>query len=356
MRCESKVDHFYTKHLSVVTSRSVYVQEAWDMENTEPGKTNDNVLIRDLRKSDLNDILSLFPMCFAKEFEISGFDPDHQAAMINRVFGRTGKLMLGLLRLCGKEPVKLLVAEADGKIVGTTMIENRGKSGYISSVMVHPDYRRRGIATGLMTTALNYLRRRENVKAILDVNSTNAPARSVYVKLGFKAFEHFTYFVGETNSMHVQENASGAKIREFQKDDLDQVYNLIEASEDPNSLRIFDFTKKDLKTPFLQRMLHFGTQKKLVALLGSRIVGYVEAAYTTPKEVGRINSVHVNSEDRSLGIEKLLIEAANKEIAEGGVRRIRVTVPTAKQGLIEAVKDLGLREVLVMDVMVAEFQ
>jgi ribosomal protein S18 acetylase RimI-like enzyme len=326
------------------------------MGNTELQKTNGNVLIRDLRKSDLSDLLDLFPMCFVKEFEISGFDPDRLADMVNRAFGITGRLILGLLRLLGKEPVKLLVAEADGKIVGTTMIENRRKSGYISTVMVHPDYRRRGIATGLMTTALNYLRRREAAKAILDVISTNASARNVYVKLGFKTFERFAYFIRETNSMNVQENASRVKIREFQKNDLDQVYNLIKASENPNSLRIFDFTKKDLKTPFLQRMLHAATQKKLVALLGSRIVGYVEAAYTTPKEVGRINSVHVKSEDRSLGIEKLLLEAAIKEIAEGSVGRIRVTVPTAKQELIEAVKDLGFREVLVMDLMVAEFQ
>jgi hypothetical protein len=65
------------------------------MENLELGKTNDNVLIRDFRKSDLNALLYLFPMCFAKEFEISGFDPDHVADMVNRAFGRTGTLILG---------------------------------------------------------------------------------------------------------------------------------------------------------------------------------------------------------------------------------------------------------------------
>jgi ribosomal protein S18 acetylase RimI-like enzyme len=326
------------------------------METPELGKTNDNVLIRDLRKSDLNELLALYPMCFADEFEVSGFDPDHIADMVNRAFGRTGTLILGLLRLCGKEPVRFLVAEADGKIVGTTMINNRGKSGYISSVMVHPDYRRRGIATRLMTDALSYVRRRKKARAVLHVDSTNASAKSVYVKLGFKAFEHLAYFVRETNSVHVPENASGVKIREFQKDDLDQVYNLIRASEDSNSLRIFDFTRKDLKTPFLQRMFRFATQKKLVAVLGSRIVGYAEATYTTPKEAGRIGSISVRIDDRSLGIEKLLIEAANNEIAEGGVGRIRITVPTAKQELMETVKDLGFREVLVMDAMVAEFQ
>jgi ribosomal protein S18 acetylase RimI-like enzyme len=326
------------------------------METPELGKTNDNVLIRDLRKSDLNELLALYPMCFADEFEVSGFDPDHIADMVNRAFGRTGTLILGVLRLCGKEPVRFLVAEADGKIVGTTMINNRGKSGYISSVMVHPDYRRRGIATRLMTDALSYVRRRKKARAVLQVDSTNTSAKSVYVKLGFKAFEHLAYFVRETNSVHVPENASGVKIREFQKDDLDQVYNLIRASEDSNSLRIFDFTRKDLKTPFLQRMFRFATQKKLVAVLGSRIVGYAEATYTTPKEAGRIGSISVRIDDRSLGIEKLLIEAANNEIAEGGVGRIRITAPTAKQELMETVKDLGFREVLVMDAMVAEFQ
>jgi ribosomal-protein-alanine N-acetyltransferase len=326
------------------------------MEDAEVGKTDGNVLIRDLRKSDLSDLLGLFPMCFAEEFEISGFDPDRLTDMVNRVFGRTGTLILGLLRLFGKEPVKLLVAEAGGRVVGTTIVNNRGKSGYISSVMVHPDNRRKGIATRLMTNALNYIRRRKKARAVLHVDSRNVSARNVYVKLGFKTFEHLAYFVGEPNSLHVQKNVSGVKIREFQRDDLDQVYNLIRASEDQNSLRIFDFTKKDLKTPFLQRMFRFSTQKKLVAVRDSRIIGYAEAAYTTPKEAGRIGSISVNSEDRSLGIEKLLIEAANNEIAKGGVRRIRIAVPTAKRELMETVKDLGFSEVLVMDAMVAEFQ
>jgi hypothetical protein len=98
------------------------------MENTELGKPNVNVLIRDLRKSNLNDLLGLLPMCFAKEFEISGFDPDHTADMVNRAFGKTGTFILGLLWLLGKEPGKFLIAEADGKIVGTTFVNNRGKS------------------------------------------------------------------------------------------------------------------------------------------------------------------------------------------------------------------------------------
>jgi len=326
------------------------------MENRELGKTNEKVLIRDLRKSDLSYLMDLFPKCFTKEFEISGYDPDHMADMFHRGFGITGSLVLGLLRFFGKEPVKFLVAETGGRIVGTTIVSPQEKSGFISSVMVHPDYRRKGIATKLMTSALNYVRRKKKVRAVLHVDSTNASAISVYVKLGFKAFEHSAYFVGKTDSMHVRENTSTVKIRRFQKEDLDQVYDLIESSEDPNNLRIFEITKKNLKTPFLERIFHFGTRKQLVAVLGGKIVGYAEAAYTTPKEAGRISSIHVNPEDRSLGIEKLLIEAARNEIAKARVGRIRITVPTTNLELMQTVNNLGFKEALVMDAMVAEFQ
>jgi ribosomal protein S18 acetylase RimI-like enzyme len=276
--------------------------------------------------------------------------------MVNRGFGITGSLIIGLLRFFGKEPLKFLVADTGGRVVGTTIVELRERSGYIFSVMVHPDYRRKGIATSLMTSALNYIRRKKKVRAVLHVDSTNASAISIYAKLGFKAFEHSAYFVGETDSVHVQENTSRVRIRKFQKEDLNQVYSLIESSEESNNLRIFDFTKKNLKTPFLQRIFHFATRKQLVAVLGSRIVGYAEAAYATPKEAGRIGSIRVNPQDRSLGIEKLLIEVARNEIAKAGVGRIRITVPTTNQELMQTVNNLGFKEALVMDAMVAEFQ
>ena len=324
------------------------------MENSRLGKKSDHVLIRDFRRSDLSDLLDLFPMCIAGEFEISSFDPDHIALMVNRVFGRTGRLIMRLLQLFGKEPMKFLVAEADCRIVGTSIINAQGRFGYISAVMVHPDYRRKGIATKLMTNALNYLRRRGSERAVLHVVSTNTAAISVYVGLGFKAFEHSVYFVREMDSVQMLEPTSGLKIREFQRKDLDQVYSLVRASESPDHLRIFDFSKKNLKTPFLQRMLRFSSRGKLVALLGERLVGYVEAAYTTPKETGGISSIYVSSEGRSLGVLRLLIEAACNEIVEGGVRRIRIAVPVARQELSETLTSLGFKEALPIDAMVVE--
>jgi len=320
----------------------------------ETGRKKGNVLIRDFRKSDLDDLLRLLPVSNAEEFKVTGFDPDHTRDMINRLYGWGGRFLLGLLRLFGKQPMKFLVAEADGKLVGTTIVDDRGKAGSISVVMVHPDYRRRGIATRLMTGALDFVRRRRKFRAVLGVMSTNTAAKDLYVKLGFKTFEHAVYFVGEVDSLRVSKDIDGVEVRPFRKGDLDEVYELVVVSEDPARLKIYDFTKKDLRTPFLRRLFSFATQMKLVAVYDGKIVGYAEASYTTPNEVGRIGFIHVNAEGRSVGVEKMLVNAGRCEIEKAGVNRFRVVIPSTRQELMDAVKDLGFKEALSIDGMVKE--
>jgi ribosomal protein S18 acetylase RimI-like enzyme len=324
------------------------------MEKTELDKTRDNVLIRDFRKSDLNDLLDLLPRCFGKEFDVTGLDTDHVRDMVNRAFGKTGRLFLGLLRLTGKEPIKFLVAEINSKVVGTTIVNNRGELGYITTVMVHPDYRRKGIATRLMKNAIAYVRRKRMRRAILHVDSTNIAAVGVYTKMGFRPFERIAYLIRETDPLSGFEDTNKIKTRPIQKDDLDEVYNLIRASEDPNRLRIFDFSKKNLRTPFLQRLLHFSTQKKIVAVNDGKIVGYAETSYTTPKEAGSISSIQAVAQNRSSEIERALISAGINEIRKGGASRIRIVVASMKQGLIEKLENMGFRESLVMDGMFIE--
>lgn len=324
------------------------------MKEGELDATKDRVLLRDFRKSDLNDLLDLFPRCFAKEFEVTGFDPDHMRSMVNRAFGRTGRLFLGLLRLFGREPMRFLVAEVDGKVVGTTIVNSRGKVGYISSVMVHPDCRRQGLATRLLKDATAHIQRKRMRRAVLHVDSTNTPAIDLYAKLGFRSFEHIAHLIGETTSLSAVEDTDEIKTRPVQKDDFDEVYNLMRASEDPNRLKIFDFSKDNLKTPFLQRLLRFSTQKKIVAILDGKIVGYAETSYTTPKQAGSISSIHAVAQNRSSEVERVLISAGIKEIRKGGANRIRVPVSSVKHEFIEALKSLGFRESLAMDGMFIE--
>ena len=318
------------------------------------GRKMDDFLVRDFRESDLDDLLFLLPVSNAEEFRVTGFDPDHVRDLVNRWYGWGGRFLLGLLRLFGKQPMKFLVAEVEGKLVGTTIVADSGKAGSISVVMVHPDFRRRGIATRLMTTALDYCRRKKKVKAILGVLSTNAPAKDLYVKLGFSTFEHSVYFVGESGSLSSPQDVVGVEIKPFRNGDLDEVYELIVFSEDPIRMKIYDFGKRNLKTSFIRRLFGFANEMKLVAVFDGKIVGYAEASYTTPNELGRIGFVHANAEGAKLGVEKTLVNAARCEIEKAGVKRFRAVVPMTRLGLIETVKSLGFKEALTVDGMVLE--
>lgn len=308
----------------------------------------DAVSIRDFHKSDLSDLLDLLPKCFAKEFEITGFDSAHMRDVINRAYGMTGRLLLGTSRLFGKEPIRFLVADLENRIVGTTMVNSEGRIGYISAVMVSPDYRRRGIATTLVKSANEHIQGRRMDRAVLHAVSTNAPAIGVYSKIGFEPFEQIVHLVGDSASIPAQADADGVEIRPFRGRDLDEVYNLTRASQEPNHLRILGLSKKQLKIPFWLRLFHFSTQKRIVAVKDGKIIGSVVAAYTTPKEAGNISSIQVRPEDRSQGIEKALVTAATNEIKKGGVSRILATVPISRQELIDVLKSLGFKETMVL--------
>jgi L-amino acid N-acyltransferase YncA len=68
--------------------------------------------------------------------------------------------------------------------------------------------------------------------------------------------------------------------------------------------------------------------------------------YTTPKEAGGIGFMRVNREGGLSGIDIALFNAAFDEIRKGGVRRIHMAVPAARQELIATAKSLGFREAM----------
>jgi mycothiol synthase len=314
-----------------------------------------DVLIRDFRKSDLNELLDVTKESFAEEFEVSGFDPERVKEMVSRMFGIFGRLLLGFLKLLGKEPMKIFVAEIDKKVVGMTMVNNRRKVGYIANVMVHPEYRRRGIAKKLMENTLSYIQKKRN-KAILHVISTNTPAKNMYTKLGFKKFENISYLTGDIDSLSKPKINEEINVRSFQKNDLDAVYNLIKTSEDPDHLKVFDFRKSDLQDSLLQRLMRFSKQEKLVTTKDGKILGYVQTHCTTPKEAGHIDNLNVYPERKSSGIGEALITAALEEIRQCGAKGIVATVSTSKQELIEIMTNLGFKKYLEMEGMFLEFE
>jgi len=61
-----------------------------------------------------------------------------------------------------------------------------GKEMEILNLAVHPEKRRQGLGTKLLTAALNFFRRKQGEKVFLEVRPSNASALTLYKQAGFR--------------------------------------------------------------------------------------------------------------------------------------------------------------------------
>ena len=87
---------------------------------------------------------------------------------------------------------KLLVAEYNHKVVGMMRVAFRpGGEAYLAGARVHPEYRRKGVATALTEKCIEHARKRGARFASLATASSNLPAIKLAEKLGFKMVGEF---------------------------------------------------------------------------------------------------------------------------------------------------------------------
>jgi ribosomal-protein-alanine N-acetyltransferase len=79
-----------------------------------------------------------------------------------------------------------LVAVSDDRVVGYIGSQSSIDEADVMNVAVHPEYRRQGIAEGLICTMVEELKNRGIHALLLEVRATNAPAIALYEKLGFQ--------------------------------------------------------------------------------------------------------------------------------------------------------------------------
>lgn len=105
-----------------------------------------------------------------------------QPAFLWRLKPMSNKLALGY------------VWEEDGRIVGNaTLLATRQKSRFlVVNVAVHPDYRRRGIARGLMQALIELTQAKQGREILLQVVKGNEAAVSLYADLRFQTLGHMT--------------------------------------------------------------------------------------------------------------------------------------------------------------------
>ena len=127
-------------------------------------------------------------------------------------------------RFLALSPRGCLIAESDGRLAATAVTISYGTDlGWIGMMLVHPDFRRRGIARVLLQHCIEILQTASVKSFKLDATPAG---REVYLKMGFK--DEFSLTRYQTESGHL--SASSENVRTATADDLPQILALDRAA------------------------------------------------------------------------------------------------------------------------------
>ena len=94
-------------------------------------------------------------------------------------------------KLAMRDDMLLVATDAD-TVIGTAMVGYDGHRGWLYTVAVAPEHRRRGTGTALVRHAVGALRAAGCVKVNLQIRATNAAVRGFYEALGFEVEERLS--------------------------------------------------------------------------------------------------------------------------------------------------------------------
>lgn len=178
----------------------------------------------DLRR-DLSGIASLMELCFGDTLDHTG----RGAVREMEALSRTGPLLWLLGSVAPNWHLGFVWIE-NGKVIGNVSVqasEYDRRSWLIANVAVHPDFRRRGIATALTEAAARLAGESGAVRVQLQVHQHNIGAHNLYRALGFDAVTTRTTWERSSRIPALEAQSPGVEIRPARRDEWETEFEMI---------------------------------------------------------------------------------------------------------------------------------
>jgi mycothiol synthase len=167
------------------------VKEYWNLKCTLTNLSNSGniILPEGYTVERLNPVTDIGILTYIQNISFEnhwGFCPNTEEEIEARV------------KMENSDPEGILLIKHAGEIAGYnwTMLSSKGKNstGWITMTGVSPKYRGRGLGELVVTLGMDYLFKKGVGTIELEVDSSNAPALTLYTKLGFKKVSASTWF------------------------------------------------------------------------------------------------------------------------------------------------------------------
>lgn len=302
-------------------------------------------MLRDLRAADTPRLLELLQNEFPEEEALLGTRPEGFAKVARRIFRWDARLLLGLSRLAGRPLFRFFVLEADGRVIATTLLTFLGPTGYVSTVVVDPAYRRRGFARTLLERARAATERTGRKYIALDVLEANRPARALYEAIGYRPLRATSYLAHDDPTAFLPEPPPERRIRRFRHGDAGPLVEAVRRASPAEVERVLPVRSRDfLGSGFVSRAFTAETASWVVDG-GHGPEGYV-AASVSPVTTAAHLSNPIVAETLDPHVAVALVRQAGSWCAARKASRLLATVPVENRSGRTALEGVGFRHAL----------
>ncbi|KXZ39083.1 [SSU ribosomal protein S18P]-alanine acetyltransferase [Alkalithermobacter thermoalcaliphilus JW-YL-7 = DSM 7308] len=123
----------------------------------------DNVVVRDLKESDIDDLVEIEKLSFSVPWTKSAF-----------------------IKELSNKLAKYVVIEHNKKVIAYGGIWLIVDEGHITNIAVHPDYLGKGLGNIIVESLIEKCRENKVLSMTLEVRKSNLVAQNLYKKYGFK--------------------------------------------------------------------------------------------------------------------------------------------------------------------------
>jgi ribosomal protein S18 acetylase RimI-like enzyme len=300
--------------------------------------------LREFRRADAGSFFALLKTEFPEEEAMLGMRPEGFERIIRRLYRADFRVFLGLLRAVHRSPFHLYVAEEDGAIAGLTMLTFSLRTGFVSTVVVAPGYRRRGIARALIETARRESSRRKRPYVALRVLVDNTSARALYDSAGYHELDRQLYVVHDAPSSLAPFPPSGS-IRAFRPADAGPLSEIANRALSPTAREVLPVRASDFRSGRWADRLFEARTASWVVDRGRGAEAHVAATSTPTTEAAHLSSPIIG-ESVEPALAAGLVRVAAAWLAEHRPVRIVASVAQENERAHAALREEGFHDAM----------
>lgn len=322
------------------------------MRKTE---TTNEIVIRRIKRTEFDKIFQLISEAFQREIEIAGFDVRRLKRMARLYSVVSGFFFLFDILHINFETI--LVAVSENKLVGEIHLVPRGKKIWsINSVVVDPQFRRRGIYRHLMQEALKYVARRHGKKIIQSVRKDNVAPLKIANELKFKVFVEKILMYLEISEVSLVDTKNDILIRKVQPADTQRIYKMCKVL-DPKRVEIYEIKPEDyldsLSSRLRKKITHIYSDRLILDSKG-KVISYASLIYTSQREAAKLESFYLLPSRNLSELVSVFLRHLVNFLRTKNIRKVIVELNKDWLEIIEAFRCLGFEDLAFEYEMVKE--